>query len=183
MRTFEIGRGAQTLAFTSTAPTATAKGATYTPTVRAGGSSAAVVIATTTPTICSAAGGTVSFLAAGSCVVTADQAGDVSHDAAPQITAADDGRGGRRDREEGADLAFTSTMPTAPERGIAYPVTAKATSRLPVKFFASGACTLTATGAGTATVRLTGTTLCTVRATQPGDSGGGQRPPPRRRRR
>ncbi|QHC69304.1 HYR domain-containing protein [Rathayibacter sp. VKM Ac-2801] len=170
VRTFEIGRGAQTLAFTSTAPTATAKGATYTPTVRAGGSSAAVVIATTTPTICSAAGGTVSFLAAGSCVVTADQAGDVSHDAAPQITQQMTVAAAAATGKKAQTLAFTSTMPTAPERGIAYPVTAKATSRLPVKFFASGACTLTATGAGTATVRLTGTTLCTVRATQPGDS-------------
>ncbi|MDX2480416.1 MAG: IPTL-CTERM sorting domain-containing protein, partial [Desulfuromusa sp.] len=41
-----------------------------------------------TPSICTVVNGTVSYLAVGTCTVTADQAGDANYNAAPQITLA-----------------------------------------------------------------------------------------------
>ncbi|WP_230671674.1 HYR domain-containing protein [Rathayibacter sp. Leaf248] len=170
-QTIEVrSRTAQELAFTSAAPAGVVGGATYTPTIRAGGSSAPVRLDTTSPAVCSVSSGTVAFLAAGTCELTADQAGDATHDPAPQVTQQVRVSAAATPPKKAQTLAFTTTMPSSPERGIAYPVAAAATSALPVRFLASGSCTLTATGTGTATVRLTGSAACTVRAAQAGDA-------------
>ena len=51
-----------------------------------GGASAnPVVFASTTPAVCTVAGSTVTMVAAGSCSLTANQAGDASYSAAPQV--------------------------------------------------------------------------------------------------
>jgi hypothetical protein len=51
-----------------------------------GGSDNPVVFASNTPGICTVSGDTVSYVAAGTCTVTADQAGDDNYNAAPQET-------------------------------------------------------------------------------------------------
>ncbi|WKK72595.1 hypothetical protein Q0F99_06580 [Rathayibacter oskolensis] len=170
VRTFEITRVGQTLVFTSTAPAAVVGGAAYRPAVRGGASSAPVVLGTTTPSVCSVADGSVSFTAAGTCVLTADQAGDATHEAAPRATQSITVKAAVPAVKKAQTIAFTTTMPKAPERGVAYPVAATATSGNPVTFAAKGSCTLTATGRGTATVTLTGAATCTVTATQAGDA-------------
>jgi hypothetical protein len=89
-QTIAVGQAAQTLAFTSTAPsTATAGGPTYTVAATGGASGEPVTFAiapSTTNGACTVSGSTVSFVAAGSCVITASQAGDADYATAPSIT-------------------------------------------------------------------------------------------------
>ncbi|KQQ07614.1 glycine-rich protein [Rathayibacter sp. Leaf296] len=170
VRTFEIGRVAQSLAFTSIAPAAVPGGAGYTPTISAGGSSAPVVLGTTTPEVCSITAGAVSFAKAGTCELIADQAGDATHEAAPRVTQSITVTAPAPIVRKAQKIAFTTKMPTSPERGVAYPVAATATSGLPVALSAKGGCVLSATGPGTATVRLTGLSNCVVTATQTGNA-------------
>ena len=80
-----VPKQAQTLSFTSTAPTNATVGGTYTVSAEAT-SGLSVTFGTTTPNICTLSGSTVSFVAAGTCTVTADQAGNTSFEAAPQVT-------------------------------------------------------------------------------------------------
>lgn len=80
-----VGRAPQTIVFTST-PSSTTVGGSYAPTA-VGGASGNPVVFTLAPSsvgVCSLAGGTVTFDAAGTCVVRANQAGDADHLAAPQ---------------------------------------------------------------------------------------------------
>ncbi|WP_146076611.1 HYR domain-containing protein [Rathayibacter sp. AY1A7] len=168
VRTFPIGKARQTVAFTSAAPSTAIAGGRYTPTATGGSSDLPVTIGATGA--CSLASGVVTFSGSGTCTVTADQAGDASHDAAPRATQSIAVAAVVPQKKKAQKVAFSTAMPSSPEKGIAYPVAATASSGLPVKLYASGTCTLTATGAGTATVRLTGAASCTVRATQAGDS-------------
>jgi hypothetical protein len=45
-----------------------------------------ITFAGSTPTVCTVDGNTVIFITAGTCTVTADQAGDVNYNAAPQVS-------------------------------------------------------------------------------------------------
>ena len=77
----------QTISFTSTAPAdATVGGATYA--VTATSTSGLAVSFSTASSACSIAGSTVSFIAAGDCVIDADQAGDTDYNPAPQTSQA-----------------------------------------------------------------------------------------------
>gem|GEM_PF-454780 len=82
-----VGKGDQTITFTSTAPaSAVVGGATYTPTTAAtSGLSVNLMIDTTALSVCSINAGAVSFIAAGTCVIDANQAGDDRYNAAPQV--------------------------------------------------------------------------------------------------
>ncbi|WP_181110134.1 DUF11 domain-containing protein [Rathayibacter sp. AY1B1] len=161
-RAFTIGRAAQTVAFTSTAPAAVV-GGTWTPTVTGGASSAPTVLRTASAA-CTVANGTVTFAAPGDCVLTLDQAGDADRNAAPQatrtlvVTAASI-------QKKPQTVAFTANTSATPTTGVAYSLAAKASSGLPVAYTATGPCTVTAAG----TVTLTGTSACTVTAAQAGD--------------
>lgn len=75
----------QSITFTSTAPSPAIVGGTYAITATAT-SGLPVAFGTTTPSICAAAGATVTFIATGTCVVTADQAGNSAYLAAPEQT-------------------------------------------------------------------------------------------------
>lgn len=55
-----------------------------------GASGNPVVFASTTPQVCQVSGVTVTMLSAGRCALTADQAGDVNHQPAPQVSLAVD---------------------------------------------------------------------------------------------
>jgi hypothetical protein len=80
-------RLSQTITFTSTAPSnATVGGATYTPTATAtSGLTVDFTIDPTASSVCAINAGEVSFIATGTCVINADQAGNENYQAAPQV--------------------------------------------------------------------------------------------------
>ena len=84
-RTFAIAKGNQTVTFTSANPTPVNVGATYTPTATATSGLAVTITLDLTSTGCSLAlSGIVSFTAAGTCVINANQAGSADWKPAPQ---------------------------------------------------------------------------------------------------
>jgi predicted outer membrane repeat protein len=87
-QTFYVGKRSQTIAFTSSAPTdAVAGGLTYTP-IAAGGASGnpvSITIDVASSAVCKISGGIVSFMGIGTCTLDANQAGDATYLAAPQV--------------------------------------------------------------------------------------------------
>ncbi|KQY75373.1 hypothetical protein ASD25_12625 [Brevundimonas sp. Root1423] len=83
--TVTIGKGSQTLGFTSTAPSAVVAGPAYT--VEATASSGLVPVFTLdgASTGCAIAGATVTFTSPGTCVINANQPGDSNWTAAAQV--------------------------------------------------------------------------------------------------
>ncbi|HEY7947026.1 MAG TPA: G1 family glutamic endopeptidase, partial [Acidimicrobiales bacterium] len=78
----------QTILFTSSAPSAaTVGGPTYTVSASGGGSGNAVTFAIdpSASSVCSVTGATVSFTGVGSCVIDANQLGNATYGAAPQV--------------------------------------------------------------------------------------------------
>ena len=81
-----VGKGTNTITITSPAPiNATVGGATYTPTATAT-SGDTVVITSATTSICTISSGVVSFLAAGTCTLDFNDAGNSNYGIAPQQT-------------------------------------------------------------------------------------------------
>ena len=165
-QTITVGKGNQTVAFTSTAPSgATVGGATYTPAATAtSGLTVALTVDAASASVCSMSGGVVSFLAAGSCVIDANQAGNANYNGAPQVQQTITvGKGNQT-------VAFTSTAPSgATVGGATYTPAATATSGLTValtvdaasasvcsmsggvvSFLAAGSCVIDANQAGNA---------------------------------
>ena len=124
-QSFIVGKGSQTITFTSTAPAnAVVAGPTYTVTATASsGLPVTFTIDATATSVCSIAGSTVSFTAAGTCVIDANQAGDSNYNAAPQVEQSFPvGKGTQT-------ISFTSSAPVgATVGGPTYTVTATATS-------------------------------------------------------
>lgn len=76
----------QTISFTSTAPSATVGGLTYTPTAAASsGLPVTISVDSSSSSICSISSGVVSFSAAGTCLLNGNQAGNTSYNPAPQV--------------------------------------------------------------------------------------------------
>jgi hypothetical protein len=156
----------QTINFTSTAPVgAVVDGPTYTPSATAtSGLPVTFTIDATASSVCSISAGVVSFDAAGTCVIDADQAGDDTHHAAIQVQQSFSvGKGVQ-------SINFTSTAPgSATADGATYTPTANATSGLPVTFTidatASSVCSISA---GVVSFVATGT--CVINANQPGNA-------------
>ncbi len=138
-----------------------------------------VSFGSSTPTVCTVAGTTVSYLAAGTCTVTADQAGDATYNAATQVTLdisvakADQTISGLNADPASGLIGGTSTLSVSSAALVARiaqsgqtPPTTKA-SGIPVTF---GSNTLTiCTVAGT-TVSYLAIGTCTVTADQAGDA-------------
>jgi hypothetical protein len=86
-QSFTVGKGSQTITFTSTPPIADKNDPPYT--VAATASSGLAVIFTTDPSsagVCSVSGSTVSFLGnRGTCIIYANQPGDANWLPAPQV--------------------------------------------------------------------------------------------------
>jgi hypothetical protein len=82
-----IGKGSQTITFTSTPPTSPTVGGGYTVTATAssGLTVSFSIDGSSTARACSIKGATVSFKAAGTCVIDANQAGNSTYASAPQI--------------------------------------------------------------------------------------------------
>ncbi|HUQ05931.1 MAG TPA: hypothetical protein VM261_25690 [Kofleriaceae bacterium] len=165
-QTFAVGRGAQTITFTSTAPAnATPGGAAYAVTATAtSGLPVTFTIDASASSICTFAGGTVSFIGVGDCVINADQPGDANYTAAPQVQQTFAvGRAAQT-------ITFTSTAPAAAAvSGATYTVTAIASSGLPVSFAIDASASAVCTLAG-ATVSFIGAGTCVINANQAGDA-------------
>lgn len=76
----------QVITFISTPPGTAFVGGSYLVTATGGGSGNPVTFGSLTPTTCNVTGTSVAFLADGTCTVAADQAGNTSYFAAPQVT-------------------------------------------------------------------------------------------------
>ena len=76
----------QAITFSSTAPTAALVTQTYTVAATGGASGLPVTFSSGSPTVCTVAGSAVSLVAAGTCTVDADQAGDDTYASAPQVS-------------------------------------------------------------------------------------------------
>ena len=84
---FTVTKAAQSITFTSTAPSgATVGGPTYSVAASGGASGNPVTFTSATLKVCTVAGSTVTFVGAGTCTVDANQAGNSSYLAAPQAT-------------------------------------------------------------------------------------------------
>ena len=126
-----VAKAPQTVTFTSTPPASPKVGDTYTAAATGGASSNPVTFsidaASTSGCTVNATTGLVTFSGpAGTCVIDANQAGNASYTAAPQvqqtITVAKDPQ----------KITFTSTAPKSPIIGGTYVVTASSTSHLVV---------------------------------------------------
>ncbi len=156
----------QTINFTSTAPaSAVVGGATYAPTATAtSGLPVTLTIDGTASSVCSISAGVVSFHAAGTCVINANQGGDATYLAAPQ------GQQSFAVGQASQTINFTSTAPTGVTvGGPTYTPTATSTSGLPVTFTidatASSVCSISA---GVVSFQAVGT--CVVNANQAGNA-------------
>jgi len=76
-------KGNQTISFTPPASGTVGGTATLSATATSG---LTVTFASTTTSICTASGNTVSYVGAGTCTITANQAGNANYNAAPQVT-------------------------------------------------------------------------------------------------
>lgn len=126
-----------------------------------------VAFASTTPGVCTVSGTTVTLVAAGTCTITADQAGDNTYNAAAQVS--QDIAINVADQS----ISFNSTAPTGATAGGTYVVAATATSGLAVvlSIDASAASICSISGSSSpATVTYTGVGNCVINANQPGDA-------------
>ncbi|MDR3502753.1 MAG: fibronectin type III domain-containing protein [Legionella sp.] len=165
-QSFTVGKGSQTISYTSTAPSAAVvAGATYTPTATASsGFTVALSVDASSSSVCSMSAGVVSFIGAGTCTLNADQAGDSNYNAAPQLQQSFTvGKGSQT-------ISYTSTAPSAAVvAGATYTPTATVSSGLTVTLSvdaaSSAVCSMSA-----GVVSFIGAGTCTINANQAGDS-------------
>ncbi|MDH5388977.1 MAG: DUF4347 domain-containing protein [Gammaproteobacteria bacterium] len=157
-------KASQTVSFTSTAPAATVGGATYTPTATAtSGLTVALTVDAASSAICTINTGIVSFNAAGSCVLNANQAGDTNYNAAVQVQqSVTVGKASQT-------VSFTSTAPAATVGGATYTPTATATSGLTVALTVDAASSAICT-INTGIVSFNAAGSCVLNANQAGDT-------------
>jgi hypothetical protein len=161
---FSVTRIAQTISFTSSAPSgAVVGGPTYTVAATASsGLTVTFTAAASSAGICTVSGSTVSFVGAGTCTVHADQAGNATYQPAPQAQQSFSVASGGQSAQT---ITFTSSPPAVPQEGESYNVSAVASSGLTVTFSVSGSCSLSG---GSTVLFWHGT--CTVHANQAGNA-------------
>ena len=166
-QTVSVGAAGQTVTFTSSAPAATVGGAGYTPTANGGGSGNPVVFTIDGASTggCSISAGVVSFTAAGSCIIDANQAGNGSYNAAAQVQqTVTVGKASQT-------VAFISSAPAATVGGASYtPTGSGGASGNPVAFTIDGTSTGGACTISAGLVSFTGFGTCVIDANQAGTS-------------
>jgi PKD repeat protein len=152
----------QTIKFSSTAPTSADLGGPTYAVAATASSGLPVSLTSGTPWACSLAGGTVSFIGAGTCSVDASQAGSAEYDAASEARQSFMvGKGSQR-------TTFVSiALDSAAVGGPSYAVQATASSGLEVAF-SSG--TPSVCSLEWSTVSFIGAGTCTIDAEQAGNS-------------
>ena len=163
-QTVTVSKDAQTITFTSTAPSSPKVGDTYLVTATASSQLlVAIAIDASSASICSISSGNVTFLQAGTCVVDANQAGDASFLAAPQSQQS------LTISKVPQTITFTSTPPKSAKIGGTYAVTATSTSHLVVAITIDTSSTsICSISSGKVTFHKAGT--CVVDANQAGNS-------------
>ena len=156
----------QTINFTSTPPASATIGAADYTVAASASSGLAVAFSASAGSagICSVSGSTVSLLGAGTCTILADQPGSAGYNPAPQAQQSFSiGRASQA-------ISFSS-MPPVPAAvgGPDYPISASASSGLPVTFAAAPASAGICTVSGS-TVSLVGAGTCSVVANQGGNA-------------
>jgi hypothetical protein len=121
----------------------------------------AVTFSSTAPTICSVSGSRVTGLAAGICIVAADQGGNATYSASPQVTQS------IVVNKVSQSIGTISFSPTILTVGSTTTASATATSGLAVTFSSSATPTICSISGSTVTGLATGT--CTIAANQSGD--------------
>ncbi len=169
-QSFAVGFGAQTISFTSTPPSPAGVGdPDYVVGANATSGLAVVFSADASSAgVCTVSGSSVSLVGAGTCTIDANQPGDATHQAAPQVQQSFTVAGAPAPSVQ--SINFTSTLPAgAKAGGSAYAVSATASSGLSVSFSAdassAGVCTVSGSS-----VSLLGAGTCTIDADQPGDA-------------
>jgi hypothetical protein len=170
-QSFAVGFGAQTISFTSTPPSPAAVGGPDYAVGANATSGLAVVFSAdgSSAGVCTVSGSSVSLVGAGTCTVNADQPGDATHQAAPQVQQSFTvGPGAPAPSVQ--SINFTSTPPAgATAGGSTYAVSATASSGLAVAFSAdassAGICTVSGS-----TVSFVGAGTCTIDANQAGNA-------------
>ena len=155
---FGSAQATQTITFPPITPNPATVGGTTTLGASAS-SGLSVTYATTTPAVCTVSGSTLAFVGAGTCTVTADQAGDASYPAAPQAA--------QSVTVVKAAQAITFTAPASALIGNTLTLSATGgASGNPVTFStASAACTVSGN-----TVTFTAVGPCAVTANQAGSA-------------
>jgi hypothetical protein len=159
-------KSSQSIVFSSSAPSSASVGGTpyHVTATASSGLFVSLSIAAGSVGVCSLSGGAVSFSGPGNCTINADQPGNASYLAAPQV---------QQSFSVGLPpqtITFTSTTPgSAVVGGATYTVAATASSGLTVSFSiaagSAGVCSI----AGT-TVSMTGAGTCVVNADQTGNA-------------
>ncbi len=161
---FAVGKGSQTITFTSTAPAGAVVGAaTYAVTATGGASGNAVTftIDAASSGVCTIAGSTVSFTGVGTCTIDANQAGNANYNAATQAQQSFAvGKGSQT-------ITFPNPGAQTYSSGGTFAVSATATSGLAVTFTSTTPSVCSVAGS-TVTILSGGT--CTIAANQAGDS-------------
>jgi large repetitive protein len=165
-QSFAVGKGAQTINFTSTPPAgAMVGGPTYTPTATATSDLAVTfTIDASAASVCSISASVVFFTTPGTCVINANQAGDANYNAAPQVQQFFAVAKGAQ------TISFTSSAPVkALVGGATYTPTATATSGLAVTLTIDpSASSLCSISSGVVSFNAVGT--CVIDANQAGDA-------------
>jgi hypothetical protein len=164
------GAAPQTITFTSSAPgNAVVAGPSYSATATASSQLAVVLtIEGSSATVCTIDNGIVAFIGAGICTIDANQGGNGSFAAAPEVQQSFEvaSAGGVLPQ----NITFESAAPNgAKVAGPAYHVVAKATSNLPVVLTINGSSATVCT-IGNDMVNFIGAGVCTIDANQGGDS-------------
>ena len=165
-QSFTISLRSQTIAFTSSPPgSAHVGGGTYTVAATASsGLAVSFAVAAGSAGVCSISGSTVSMTGAGTCVITANQAGNGTYQAAGQVQQSFTVARGSQ------TITITSTPPAADRNDPPYTIIATASSGLAVIFTtdpsSAGVCSVSGS-----TVSFNGSRgTCIVYANQPGDA-------------
>lgn len=156
-----VGKAAQTVAFDAATPTSKTFGdAAFAVSVAGGASGNAVVLSSSTPTVCSVSGTTVTLLAAGTCTLSANQAGNDNYAAATAVT--------KNITVGKATQTLTFAQPNAPTFVLngTFAVAASSDAGLSVSFSSStpNVCTVSGT-----TVTMLSAGDCSLSATQAGN--------------
>jgi predicted outer membrane repeat protein len=163
-QTFVVGKGSQTIIFTSTPPSdATVGGPTYTVTATGGASGNAVTFTSKASTVCTVSLGVVSFIKPGTCTIYANQAGNADYSVAPRLGQTFVvGKGSQT-------IIFTSTPPSnATLGGPTYTVTATGGASGNAVTFTSATPRVCTISHGVVTFVRAG--LCSINARQDGNA-------------
>ncbi|WP_345293493.1 autotransporter domain-containing protein [Luteimonas vadosa] len=164
--TVQIGRSAQAITNFAANPASPTyvPGGTFAVSATPGASSSPVVFGSTTPSVCTVTGSTVAMQSAGTCTLTADQAGDASYQAAPQVVLNAQIRAGSQAL---ANFAANPASPTYVPGGTFAVSATPGASSSPVVFGSNTPAVCTVSGS---TVAMRSAGSCVLTADQAGDA-------------